>query len=114
MQTTRLRQCRCHLAVFFLFERMNFVKPFEADFGILLCGSANGVAMTANKHQNIRAAICWKQELAIPARTHNDANVLCLPARHMSIEEAKKTIETFLSEEFEGGRHARRVGKISC
>ena len=90
------------------------VENGEADFGILLCGSANGVAMTANKHQNIRAAICWKQELAIPARTHNDANVLCLPARHMSIEEAKKTIETFLSEEFEGGRHARRVGKISC
>jgi ribose 5-phosphate isomerase B len=90
------------------------VENGEVDFGILLCGSANGVAMTANKHQNIRAAICWKPELAIPARTHNNANVLCLPARHMSIEDAKKTIETFLTEEFEGGRHARRVDKISC
>jgi ribose 5-phosphate isomerase B len=90
------------------------VENKEADFGILLCGSANGVAMTANKHQGIRAAICWKQELAIPARTHNDANILCLPARHMSIEEAKKTIETFLTEEFEGGRHATRVNKINC
>lgn len=90
------------------------VENKEVDFGILLCGSANGVAMTANKHQGIRAAICWKQELAVPARTHNDANILCLPARHMSIEEAKKTIETFLTEEFEGGRHATRVNKISC
>ena len=90
------------------------VENGEADFGILLCGSANGVAMTANKHKGIRAAICWKQELAIPARTHNNANILCLPARHMSIEEAKKTIETFLTEEFEGGRHATRVNKISC
>ncbi|RWY52398.1 ribose 5-phosphate isomerase B [Mucilaginibacter gilvus] len=84
------------------------------DFGILLCGSANGVAMTANKHQNIRAAICWKEEVAIPARTHNDANVLCIPARHVTIEEAKTIIERFLNEEFEGGRHARRVGKIGC
>jgi ribose 5-phosphate isomerase B len=90
------------------------VENKEVDFGILLCGSANGVAMTANKHQGIRAAICWKQELAVPARTHNDANILCLPARHMSIEEAKKTIETFLTEEFEGGRHATRVNKINC
>nr|WP_294942320.1 RpiB/LacA/LacB family sugar-phosphate isomerase [uncultured Mucilaginibacter sp.] len=84
------------------------------DFGILLCGSANGVAITANKHQNIRAAICWKEEVAIPARTHNDANVLCIPARHVSLDEAKTIIERFLSEEFEGGRHARRVGKIAC
>ncbi|TSD64810.1 RpiB/LacA/LacB family sugar-phosphate isomerase [Inquilinus sp. KBS0705] len=90
------------------------VENGEFDFGILLCGSANGVAMTANKHQNIRAAICWRHELAIPARTHNNANVLCLPARHMSIDEAKKTIEVFLTEEFEGGRHATRVNKISC
>lgn len=90
------------------------VESGDFDYGFLLCGSANGVAMTANKHQGIRAAICWKEEVAIPARTHNDANVLCIPARHVSLDEAKTIIERFLTEEFEGGRHARRVGKISC
>lgn len=90
------------------------VESGESNFGILICGSANGVAMTANKHQGIRAAICWKEELAIPARTHNNANVLCIPARHVSIDEMKTIIERFLSEEFEGGRHATRVNKISC
>ncbi|MCO5936559.1 ribose 5-phosphate isomerase B [Mucilaginibacter sp. RB4R14] len=90
------------------------VENGEADFGILLCGSANGVAMTANKHQGIRAAICWKPEVAIPARTHNDANVLCIPARHVTIDEAKQIIEIFLTEAFEGGRHATRVNKIGC
>lgn len=90
------------------------VESGDFDYGFLLCGSANGVAMTANKHQGIRAAICWKEDVAIPARTHNDANVLCIPARHVSLDEAKTIIERFLTEEFEGGRHARRVGKISC
>ncbi|MBD1363554.1 ribose 5-phosphate isomerase B [Mucilaginibacter sp. ZT4R22] len=90
------------------------VEAGSVDFGILLCGSANGVAMTANKHQGIRAAICWKEEVAIPARTHNDANVLCIPARHVTLDEAKTIIERFLTEEFEGGRHARRVSKIGC
>lgn len=90
------------------------VEKGEADFGFLLCGSANGVAMTANKHQGIRAALCWKPEVAIPARTHNDANVLCIPARHVTIDEAKQIIEIFLTEEFEGGRHATRVNKIGC
>ncbi|MBK0380288.1 RpiB/LacA/LacB family sugar-phosphate isomerase [Mucilaginibacter segetis] len=90
------------------------VENGEFDFGILICGSANGVAMTANKHQGIRAAICWKPELAIPARTHNNANIICIPARHMSIDEVKETLITFFTEEFEGGRHARRVDKISC
>jgi ribose 5-phosphate isomerase B len=90
------------------------VESGDFDYGFLLCGSANGVAMTANKHQGVRAAICWKEEVAIPARTHNDANVLCIPARHVSLEEAKTIIERFLTEEFEGGRHARRVDKISC
>lgn len=90
------------------------VEKGEADYGFLLCGSANGVAMTANKHQGIRAALCWKPDVAIPARTHNDANVLCIPARHVSLEDAKAIIEVFLTEEFEGGRHARRVDKISC
>ncbi len=90
------------------------VENGEADFGILLCGTANGVAMTANKHQNIRAALCWKPEVAIPARSHNDANVLCIPARHVSVEEAREIVRIFFTTEFEGGRHARRVGKIAC
>ena len=90
------------------------VEAGEADFGFLLCGSANGVAMTANKHQGIRAALCWKADVTIPARTHNDANVLCIPARHVTTAEAKEIIEIFLTEEFEGGRHATRVNKIGC
>lgn len=90
------------------------VESGESDFGVLICGSANGVAITANKHQGIRAAICWKEELAEVARTHNNANVLCIPARHISIELAKTIIEKFFSSEFEGGRHADRVNKISC
>ena len=83
-------------------------------FGILVCGSANGVAITANKHQGIRAAICWLDELAALSRQHNDANVLCVPARFVSEELAKQMVTTFINTEFEGGRHAGRVGKISC
>jgi ribose 5-phosphate isomerase B len=90
------------------------VEKKEFDLGLLICGSANGVAMTANKHQGIRAAICWKEELAELARTHNNANVLCIPARHISIELAEKILDTFLRSTFEGGRHGRRVDKISC
>lgn len=90
------------------------VENKEFDLGVLICGSANGVAMTANKHQGIRAAICWKEELAELARTHNNANVLCIPARHVSIELAEKILDKFLHSAFEGGRHARRVDKISC
>lgn len=90
------------------------VENGEADFGILVCGSANGVAITANKHQGIRAAICWNVELAALARQHNNANVVCIPARFISIDEAKKIVDTFLSTDFEGGRHATRVGKMSC
>ena len=90
------------------------VESGEFDFGILVCGSANGVAITANKHQGIRAAICWNEELASLARKHNNANIVCIPARFISIEEAEKIVQTFLSTEFEGGRHATRVGKISC
>lgn len=89
----------------------------EADtsmVGVLICGSANGVAITANKHQGIRAAICWNEELASLARQHNNANILCLPARFISIDQAENILNTFLSTEFEGGRHARRVDKISC
>ena len=86
----------------------------KASFGVLVCGSANGVAITANKHQGIRAAICWNEELASLARRHNDANVVCIPARFISFDLAEKILDSFLKESFEGGRHARRVGKISC
>ena len=90
------------------------VESREFDFGILICGSANGVAITANKHQGIRAAICWTEELAALARQHNNANVLCLPARFIPTELALKIVEKFLATGFEGGRHATRVNKISC
>lgn len=90
------------------------VESSEAEFGILICGSANGVAMAANKHQYIRAAICWNAEIASLARQHNNANVLCLPARFISVEEAFQITKTFLDTEFEGGRHQRRVDKIGC
>ena len=92
----------------------NAVESGEADFGILVCGSANGVAITANKHQGIRAAICWNTELASLARQHNNANVVCIPARFITIDEARKIVDTFLSTDFEGGRHANRVNKMSC
>ncbi|WPU94628.1 ribose 5-phosphate isomerase B [Mucilaginibacter sabulilitoris] len=90
------------------------VESGEFDLGILVCGSANGVAITANKHQGIRAAICWNEELAELARKHNNANIVCIPARFISTDEAKKIVSVFLNTEFEGGRHATRVGKISC
>jgi len=90
------------------------VEKKEWDLGLLVCGSANGVAMTANKHQGIRAAICWTEELASLARQHNDANILCVPARFVSTDLAEKIVHNFLKATFEGGRHARRVGKISC
>lgn len=81
-------------------------------FGILLCGSANGVAITANKHAHIRAALCWKPEIAELARMHNDANIICLPARFVTIDEALEMVGVFLTTTFEGGRHANRVRKI--
>ncbi len=90
------------------------VAKNEFDLGLLICGSGNGVAITANKHSGIRAAICWKEELASLAREHNDANILCLPARHISTELAEKITDRFLNSSFEGGRHARRVDKINC
>ena len=90
------------------------VENGEARFGVLICGSGNGVAITANKHAAIRAALCWKDEIARLARAHNDANVLCLPARFVSLDLAKKMVKTFLNEPFEGGRHQNRVNKISC
>jgi ribose 5-phosphate isomerase B len=90
------------------------VESKECELGILICGSANGVAMTANKHQGIRAAICWEVELSKLARTHNDANMVCLPARFISLDLAKDIVATFISTDFEGGRHANRVNKIAC
>jgi len=83
------------------------------DMGIAICGSANGINMTLNKHQGIRSAISWDEELALLARQHNDANVLALPARFIDLEMAKKSVKAFLETSFEGGRHQRRVNKIN-
>jgi ribose 5-phosphate isomerase B len=88
------------------------VEKKENDFGILICGSGNGVAMTANKHKGIRAALCWTKELAELSRQHNNANVLCLPARFISLDEAKLLAITFITTPFEGGRHGTRVEKM--
>jgi len=90
------------------------VSSEHAKLGILICGSANGVAMTANKHSNVRAAIAWTPEIAELARQHNNANILCIPARFVSEQTALAMVDAFFSSEFEGGRHARRVGKIAC
>lgn len=90
------------------------VESKEYTFGILLCGSANGVAITANKHQGIRAGLAWNTEVSSLIRQHNDANVLCIPARFVTLEEAIEITKVFLSTEFEGGRHQLRVNKIPC
>ena len=86
----------------------------EFDYGVLICGSGNGINMTANKHAGIRAALSWNREIAELARQHNDANILTLPARFITVEEAKKCVDVFLSTAFEGGRHADRIKKIDC
>ncbi len=88
------------------------IESGKAQLGIVICGSGNGVAITVNKHAQIRAALAWKEELARLGRLHNNANVLSLPARYISEEEALKAVEAFITTEFEGGRHERRVGKI--
>ena len=90
------------------------VEKGEAAFGILLCGSANGVAITANKHQGVRAAICWGEELAELSRKHNDANIICIPARFVRDGDAEKMVNIFMNTPFEGGRHDIRVQKIPC
>ncbi len=90
------------------------VEKGQCELGILICGSANGVAITANKHQGVRAAIAWQNEIAALARQHNNANVVCIPSRFIDLELAKKIVTTFITTEFEGGRHANRVNKISC
>ena len=88
------------------------VENGECDYGISICGSGNGISMTVNKHQGIRAALCWNEEIASLARRHNNANVLSLPARFISVELAKKMVDIFFSTDFEGGRHERRIEKI--
>lgn len=90
------------------------VERGNATLGILICGSANGVAMAANKHAGIRAAICWQLEIARLARTHNDANIICLPARFVALPYAIEMTELFINTAFEGGRHQKRVDKIAC
>jgi len=90
------------------------VSDGKADFGIVICGSGNGIAMTVNKHPKVRAALCWIKEIAALARQHNDANIISIPARYTSINQAMEMVETFLTTEFEGGRHQTRVNKISC
>ncbi len=90
------------------------VNDAKADFGIIICGSGNGIAMSANKHHNVRAALCWTKEIATLARQHNDANIISIPARFTSIPQVVEMVETFLKTDFEGGRHAKRVKKISC
>ena len=92
----------------------NAVESGEADFGITICGSGNGAQMAANKHQGIRAALCWNNELVILARAHNDANVLSIPARFVSIQQALDFVDLFLTTEFESGRHKARIDKITC
>ena len=84
----------------------------KSDFGILICGSANGVAMTANRYKEVRAGLCWTKEIVELIRQHNNANILCIPARYTSIPQALKMVEIFISVDFEGGRHQKRVNKI--
>lgn len=90
------------------------VEEGRAAFGILICGSANGVAITANKHQGVRAAVCWGEELAQLSRAHNNANVICIPARFVREGVAEKMVQVFMHTAFEGGRHQNRVNKIAC
>lgn len=86
----------------------------KVDFGIVICGSGNGINMTVNKHQGVRSALCWTKEIAALARQHNDANIISIPARYTSIQQAVEMVETFITASFEGGRHAIRVNKIAC
>ena len=98
----------------FVHPSANAVESGECDFGILICGSGQGVAITANKHQQIRCALCWMPELAELARMHNNANMIALPARFIASELAVDIVDKFLGTDFEGGRHENRVAKISC
>jgi ribose 5-phosphate isomerase B len=90
----------------------NSISKGDLEFGILICGSGQGVCMTANKHNNVRASICWNSEISSLARQHNDSNIICLPARFLNYEQVIDILKTFLNTEFEGGRHSKRVSKI--
>lgn len=90
------------------------VESGNVNFGIIICGSGNGIAMSANKHQGIRAAVCWTKEISALARQHNNANIISIPARFTSVHQVVEMVDTFLTTEFEGGRHALRVNKIAC
>lgn len=92
----------------------NAVEKSEAAFGILICGSANGVCMTANKHAGIRAALCWQTDVAKLTRQHNNANIICIPARFVAFEYARQMVEIFMGTQFDGGRHQLRIDKIPC
>lgn len=89
------------------------VETKKADYGIIICGSGNGANMTANKHQNVRSALCWTKEITALARLHNNANILSIPARFTALQQAIEIVDTFLNTDFEGGRHENRVNKIS-
>lgn len=89
------------------------IQSEKGDLGILICGTGNGVCMTANKFKRIRAVICWNEEIAKLAKQHNNANIICIPSRFIKVEEAMKIIESFILEKFEGGRHERRIKKIN-
>lgn len=90
----------------------NDVEEHKVDFGILICGSGNGVSMTANKHQDIRAALCWNKEITALARQHNNANILSIPSRYTAKQQVLEMVDTFLETPFEGGRHQKRIDKI--
>jgi ribose 5-phosphate isomerase B len=90
------------------------VEEGSVDYGIIICGSGNGASMTVNKHQKVRAALCWTKEIVALARAHNDANIISLPARFISLPQALEMVQSFLNTDFEGGRHERRVEKIPC
>ena len=96
----------------FIHPVAKYIEENKARLGIILCGSGNGAAMPANKHKSIRAALCWNIELAEMARLHNDANILSIPARYISLETAKEIVNTYLNTDFEGGRHQRRLDKM--
>lgn len=90
------------------------VEAAEVDFGVAMCGSGNGITMTLNKHQGVRAALCWKPEIAALAKQHNNANIISMPARFISRKMADRILEAYLCARFEGGRHQRRIDKIPC
>ena len=102
------------IQLYFVHPVAEDVESGKADFGIIICGSGNGASMTANKHQKIRCALCWTGEITKLSRAHNDANILSIPARFVSTQQAVDMVKIFLNTEFEGGRHQKRIDKIPC